>query len=337
MEAIKSINQMEVAKKAGVARSAVSMYINDYPGLSDSARERIKKAIDELDYRPSRIARSLKGNKSLLLGAVYFGNPSGTVHDFVLLDLYQGLQKAAFEEGYAIIFFFKENRTSKETMAEAFKTNVEGIVFFEDNFDPAQIKKIELPKVVINRQVQGIPSVWADVENGIYQATEYLHRLGHSHIAYIGGPLSEATFQQRRDGFDKAMKNKKIKVNKKIALNGMLDNKDGYLAMSDLLKSGEKITAVVCDNDLKAWGAMDAAIDAGLNIPGDISIIGFDNIPQCEKMPCPLTTMEHPRKESAYTGGKMLLEMISNKTKGNDTVLKCKLIERASCAAPQTK
>lgn len=325
------VNQKEVARLAGVARSAVSMYINDYPGLGEAARQRIADAIQQLDYRPSRIAKSLKENRSMLIGIVYFGNPSGTIHDFVLLDLIQGVQKAALEEDYVTCFFFKEDMTMEAALEDVLRKKVEGIVFIEDNFDRDQIVKLSLPKVVINRKVEGIPSVYTDNEQGMYRATRHLISLGHKNIGFIGGILSEKPLVQRFTGFCGAMKDAGIKVDPKTVMHDVMDNKASYLAMLDILRGKNGITAMVCDNDIKAWGAMDAVKDYGLRVPDDISVIGFDNINLCNRMSPSLTTIEHPRQEIGYRGGKLLLKMIRENCDGGDIEVPTRLIERNSC------
>lgn len=326
-----SIGQREVAKRAGVARSAVSMYINNYGVLSEDSERRIAKAIEELGYRPSRIARSLKGNKSLLIGVVYFGHPAGTIHDFVLLDLLQGVQKAAFEEGYALNFIFRNDMTNEETLSDVLGKNVEGIVFIEDNFKLDEVKGIDLPKVVINRRVKGLPSVWADLGRGIGMATEHLISLGHERIAYVGGPLSEKTCVERWNGFRKSMAGAGLEIDGGIACHDAIDNKDSYVAMLKSLSRGDRFTAVVCDNDIKAFGAVDAIHDFGLEIPKDISVTGFDNIAMSAKTSPPLTTISYPRLEIGYAGGSLLLDMLNGRPVEGDVEIPLRLEVRDSC------
>lgn len=331
----KTVNQKEVARLAGVARSAVSMYINGYSCLSKASEQKIANAIETLGYRPSRIARGLKEKRSLMIGIVYFGNPSGTVHDFVLLDLLYGVQKAALEEDYVASFFFREDLTMEETLSDVLKRNAEGIVFIEDNFDHAQIRALDIPKVVINRKVEGIPSVFADAGKGAYLATHYLLSRNHTGIGFIGGPLDQKTFRQRWDGFRMAMNEANAGIDENSVHHGARDNKDSYLAMMNILKRKNKLTGMICDNDIKAWGTMEAIKDFGLKVPENISVVGFDNITACAHLSPPLTTVEHPRKKIGYLGGKLLLEIIRNKIAGEDIVVPMNLIERASCAGNQ--
>ena len=327
----KTVSQKDVAKLAGVPRSAVSMYINEYPGLSISSQDRIRAAIKKLDYRPSRIAKSLKENRSLLIGIVYFASPSGTIHDFVLLDLIQGVQKAALEENYVVCFFLKENMSMEETLTNVLKCNVEGIVFIEDNFDHEQIRNLDIPKVVINRKVEGIPSVFSDMSEGTYLTTRYLLSLNHRKIGFIGGKFAEETFQQRWTGYEKALVEAGIKADERFIRHEIMDNKESYLAAMDFFRNKEIPSAIVCDNDLKAWGVMDAVKDSGLTVPEDVSVIGFDNITACTHMAPPLTTVEHPRKEIGYQGGKLLLKIIKEKIKGKNLEVPIRLIKRKSC------
>jgi LacI family transcriptional regulator, galactose operon repressor len=327
----KPINQKEVAKMAGVARSAVSMYINNYPGQSEATRQRIKCVIDKLGYRPSRIARSLKGNKSLLIGMVYFCETSGLMHDFVVFQLLQGLQKAAFESGYALSFFFQEtHQTAEETLSEAFSKNVEGIVFLEDNLEYSMIKNIKLPKVVINRKVEKVPSVWSDTGHGVYLATKHLIELGHKHIGFIGGPNLI-----RWNGCLQAMQEAGLPINEQLISHNTMDNKDSYVEMRKMLALKPKFTGLVCDTDFKALGAMDAIKEQGLKIPDDISVIGFNNMPQCDKIEPPLTSVNHPRRTIGYQAGKMLIEMINQQSTGEDIDLPSELVIRKSCGKPR--
>ncbi|MCF6176353.1 MAG: LacI family transcriptional regulator [Victivallaceae bacterium] len=329
----KPINQKTVAKLAGVARSAVSMHINNYPGQSEATKKKIKTVIDELGYRPSRIARSLKGNKSLLIGVVYFCDPAASAHDFVIFQLLQGVQKAAFESGYALSFFFQDtHQTAEETLSEAFSKNVEGIVFLEDNLEYSMIKNIKLPKVVINRKIDNVPSVWSDIGDGIYQATKYLISLGHKNIGFIGGRLSKPVFVIRWQGFQQAMIEAGLEINNKIIHHEATDNKDSYVGMRKILKSQQPITGLVCDNDLKAWGALDAIKEYDLRIPEDISVIGFDNMPQSDQVQPALSSIDHPRRDIGYQAGKLLMTMINQRNDGVDIIIPTQLIIRESCA-----
>ncbi|MFA6999241.1 MAG: substrate-binding domain-containing protein, partial [Victivallaceae bacterium] len=159
----------------------------------------------------------------------------------------------------------------------------------------------------------------------------YLLSLNHRKIGFIGGKFAEETFQQRWTGYEKALVEAGIKADERFIRHEIMDNKESYLAAMDFFRNKEIPSAIVCDNDLKAWGVMDAVKDSGLTVPGDVSVIGFDNITACTHMAPPLTTVEHPRKEIGYQGGKLLLKIIKEKIKGKNLEIPIRLIKRKSC------
>ena len=328
------ISQKDVARLAGVARSAVSMHLNNYPGVAKATQAKIQAAIEKLGYKPSRVAQSLKRGSSMMIGTIFFGNPSGTIHDFVLLDLLQGVQKAAWEENYVTSFFFHENDSIEETLSNILKNNLEGLIIIEDNFNPSCLRGIDLPRVVINRKVRNIPSVYYDAKKGLVLAMRHLVSLGHRNIAFIGGPLDQKTFRERFSGYAETLTAAGSPLRDTLVRHNVTDTKDAYLATRELLAGKTPFTAVACDNDIKASGAIDALKDHGLQIPQDISVTGFDNIPLCEKITPRLTTVKTPRKEIGFRGAKMLMEMIKGITNGADIEVPMSLIERESCAKP---
>ncbi len=329
----KMINQFAVAKKAGVARSAVSMVLNNYPGTSKATRGKILMAMQELGYKPSRIARSLKNGVSLTLGVICFRPPSGTIYDFVFLDLLRGIQKAALEEGYTFSLFFPDEKIpAGKSLCTFLQHDLDGLILIERASLYPEVLQSTLPKVVINAPVENLPHVWADEGKGIYDATIHLLSLGHTRIGYIAGNLNEECFERRLSGYKKAVEEAGIGYKKRL----VLADKTGMQRLSasslqELLKPKERVTGVVCHNDVKAIEVMEALKGAGLSIPEDISVFGFDDMPLARESKPPLSTVYHPRIEVGYTGAKMLMDII-NKKRGNCRInLKTNLVLRNSC------
>jgi LacI family transcriptional regulator len=177
-----------------------------------------------------------------------------------------------------------------------------------------------------------IYSVLVDNESGSFEATEYLIFLGHKKIAFLEGPKAAWDSKARFEGYLKALKAHSLEFNPNLVENGNFTKEEGYLATKRLLSKKEKFTAIFSANDQMAIGAIRALKEAGLKVPDDISLVGFDNIEASSIIEPPLTTVSQPIYEMGKKAVEVLVKLINNEgVKEKKIMLKTKLIERHSC------
>jgi len=194
---------------------------------------------------------------------------------------------------------------------------------------------VEVPLVLVNSRRPGTPAHWVmgDSRQGARLATEYLLDLGHRHIGFIGGPRQGQSARLRLRGYLEALRSVGITPDPALVLPGEGRAENGRRGLRRLLASRAPATAVVCYNDLTAFGVLAEARAAGLRVPDDLSVVGFDNLPFSELTAPPLTTIEQPKEAL----GQRAVELVLHLRRGEpveDVVLGCTLVERDSCAPP---
>lgn len=330
----------DIAKITGVSPGTVSKVINNYPDVSDKTREKILKAFKEYNFFPSAQAQFLTTKKSWTIGIVYYeGIGWGFKHPY-FSGVIDGLKKRADEYGYSLLLGSKNNRLRNETFLQYFRhLKVDGIVMLSADKDlegKEEIINSEIPVVVIDSDSLIGPIVASDNVKGCELAINYLYNLGHRKIAHISGGALEDTWatRVRIKGYIAAM----IKLGLKIPDEYLVDGKNfrydgGYEAMNNILKLKDKPTAVFVAGDHMAIGAIQAIKDAGLNVPNDISIIGFDDIELSEYISPRLTTIRQEVAEIGIVAMDVLVEQINSSEKyKTDRIIPVSLIERDSCA-----
>jgi LacI family transcriptional regulator len=182
------------------------------------------------------------------------------------------------------------------------------------------------------------PSVGATNWRGAFEATRYLLQLGHRRIGFITGYLEMGCARERLAGYEAALAEHGIEVDPSLSREGDFHQPRGYAAAHELLSLRQPPTAIFASNDISAFGAMEAVRERGLSIPGDVSVIGFDNIPQAMNVHPTLTTVRQPLEQMGQEATRMLLSRIADPTLPDARIeLSTELIIRSSCAAPQRK
>ncbi|MCD2346200.1 LacI family DNA-binding transcriptional regulator [Clostridium guangxiense] len=329
----------EIAKIAGVSPTTVSKVINNYPDVSDKTRAKIKKILDEENFLPSPQAQFLSTKKTWTLGIVYFENLGvGLTHPF-FSGVIEAFKRQADKYGYSLLFGSKNDRLKNDTFLEYFKyKSVDGIaIICTDPNDKETLELIEsdFPIVVIDMFNEDTSTVASDNMEGCYLAVKYLYDLGHRRIAHIIGASKSDNWASniRRKGYEKAMERLGLEVIDGYIADGInFDVSGGYRAMKELLKLKEIPTAVFAAADKIALGAIDALKDEGLSVPGDISIVGFDDIELARYVTPRLTTIRQNREEIGKTAVDLLVKQINGKTKLKiNKIIPVELIERNSC------
>lgn len=329
----------EIAKIAGVSPTTVSKVINNYPDVSDKTRAKIQKILDEENFLPNSQAQFLSTKKTWTLGIVYFEELGvGLNHPF-FSGVIEAFKKQSDKYGYSLLFGSKNDRLKNDTFLEYFKYRcVDGIaIICTDPKDKETLELIEsdFPIVVIDMFNRDTSTVTSDNSKGCDLAIEYLYNLGHRRIAHITGASYEDNWPSRirKKGYVKAMKKLKLEVLDGYIADGKnFDVSGGYAAMKQLLELKERPTAVFAAGDKLAIGAIDALNEAGIKVPDDISIIGFDDIEIAKYLTPKLTTVRQNCEEIGKTAVDILVEQINEKTKLKiNKIIPVEFIERDSC------
>ena len=291
----------EVAKRANVSIATVSRTINKPAAVTPKTAERVWKVIHELRYFPNTHARSLVSGRSRILGLLV----SDVTNPF-FPELIQGFDDLAMENGYELLISFTRYDPARMALAvkRMLERTVEGVAIMTSEMDPLlteQIARRKVPMVFLDVGVEaaGISNIVVDYEQGINEAVAHLLHLGHARIAFISGPLSLKSSEIRRSAFLRCLTACGIIEDERLVVRGDHTIDGGFQAMRELLAMPEPPTAVLCSNDLTAMGGLRAARHAGMRVPQDVSIIGFDDIHLAEFTEPPLTTVRLSRKELA--------------------------------------
>lgn len=301
----------DIARAAGVNPSTVSRALNNRDRISVATRSRILKIAFDLGYQPSAIARSLVTSRTFTVGVV-----APFLSDPFLGKVIDGIEQAADTAGYRVLFSTSRHDPERELSIAASlqRARVDAVIIVTTHLRSTYQffeKNLSVPLVLVGQQDpdSGIPGVAIDDAKAISQVAELLYVLDHRSFAYIGvndRPFSNAN---RREAFISSVE--KIDPDNRIHIQIREEEKDllrGRNALPELLVSGA--TAVQCYNDMVAFGLISAALEAGLSIPNDLSVVGFDDLDICEAFPVPLTTVHQPRQEIGQQAMRIVLELL---------------------------
>jgi LacI family transcriptional regulator len=310
--------------------------INNDPHVKDDTRVRVQQAIEELGYVVNRQARSLAGGKSNTIGALV--PDLGTSY---IGEIMRGIDAELGLNGYDLMLYTTHRTPAKEAnyVANLAEGVVDGLLLVLPR-NPADfvgtLTSRQFPFVLIDHQGTGkkCPAVGATNWQGAYHATEYLIGLGHRRIGFITGSMDLGAAMDRLEGYKSALRTHHIQYEPVLVYEGDFYQPEGYNGALKLLDSPAPPTAIFASNDVMAMGAMDAARSRGLRIPEDISIIGFDDIPQAEFVRPALTTVRQPLEQMGRVAAQMLLDILKEPAKEcNRIELPTKLVLRSSCQA----
>jgi DNA-binding LacI/PurR family transcriptional regulator len=325
----------DVAARAGVSRQTVSRVINNKAEITDTTRDRVVAAIEELGYRPSAAARSMVMGRTCTLGCI---SPSLT--DYTFANIIDSAQAEARRLGYFILTGSAPTVEDVEPLLEEMlHRQVDGLVVLNPRADERYRYFLPLIEegmgvLYLNSTPQGerVSSIHCDDQRGGYEATRHLIELGHRSIATIQGPDNEEASDDRLAGYRQAMAEADLSCEPDCLVRGDWSATSGYVAMRQLLGTGRQFTAVFAQNDQMAIGAIRALREAGRRVPDDLSVVGFDDIPLASYFDPPLTTLQQPMKETGEQAARLLVETIQDPTRAPQQVsLRARLIERASC------
>ena len=328
----------QVAERAGVSISTVSHVINNTRVVSDDVRQRVQHVIDDMRYIPSAVARSLKNDKTNTIGVLV---PNSSKPYFA--ELTRWIEDAAFQLGYNIILCNAQGAGHGRQKQAAYlrllmEKRIDGLVLVASGADGEQDlleRHDNVPVVQLERALPGLPAdlILASQEDGAYQATRHLIELGHRSIACVSGPADLPCARSRVTGFVRAMDEAALQVSDTRIVHAEFTSAGGHAAFGRLLAQEHPPTAVFVTSDLMALGGLCAAGAAGVRVPSELSVVGFDDIAGARYASPPLTTVAPPKREMA----RLAIELLARRIKGaveplRHLALESHLIVRASTA-----
>ena len=333
------MNQREIAKLAGVSVATVSRVINDSDSVTEKTKKLVRKVIEENAYVQNINARNLRTAKSNVIGFLisYFGNP-------FFIELFEGLESACNKLGFSIIVgnTNEDEEQERKAIDQFLSYRVSGIVASFANPTRSVIDKLDnynAKVVMLDRLVNGLDgdSVVIDNIHGAIEQVNYLVRLGHRRIAVIHGTLSNSNGVQRMEGFHKGMMHNAIDVCADYIKNGQFLEETAYSATVELMNLPQPPTAIVTHNNLMTIGAFSALKDMHLNIPEDVSLVGFDPFALSDYLEPKITYIDRPIFAMGELAGRMIVERIKEEYTGKarGVVFPVKLHLGESCAPPK--
>jgi LacI family transcriptional regulator/LacI family repressor for deo operon, udp, cdd, tsx, nupC, and nupG len=330
----------DVAELAGVSTATVSRVLNNHPQVADETRFKVLWAMEQLSYQPSRVARRLRMEASQILGLIIsdIANPFFT-------SVVRGIEDVAYANQYSLLLCNSDEDPVKEAMyVEVLQAErVAGIIISsidENSTSCESLLRNGVPIVAMDRRLRpfDVDTVLVDNVKGAYQATSHLIHLGHRRIGLIGGPSRITTGRERREGYEKAVSEHGAELDQSLIKIGDFKQDSGYQRACELLEMDDPPTAIFTANNLMTLGALNAIHEKGLNIPQDVAIVGFDDMPWATSLNPPLTAVAQPTYELGQVAAEMLLARIADRDHPIQEIkLETALIIRQSCGSKSRK
>lgn len=328
----------DIARESGVSYSTVSRTLNGFEFVKPSTREKVLAAAKKLGYVPNSQARSLAGGSSALIGVLV-----PTLSNSYIIEILHGIDEELAQSHYNLILYSTNRHQGKEATYVANIVNgaADGLLLVAPSItDPylEVLRQQDFPYVLIDQddRIEQSMMVKANNRQGAYEATRYLIELGHRRIGFLAGlpQLNSAT--ERFEGYKAALADHGIPFREDYVARGDFRVQVGHQGVQKLLALRDVPTAIFAANDLSALGAMDAVREHGLRIPEDISLVGFDDIPQAAIAYPKLTTVRQPLDQMGREAVKMLLERLESPfLEVRRLTLETQFIIRDSCAPPR--
>jgi len=332
----------DVAKQAGVSHSTVSRALHGSPLISDETVERICQIAGEMGYFPSAAARSLKTKRSRALGVIV-----SNIDDPFFSEILQGIEEVAQERGYSLLMAASQRDSEREQtiVRDMRERHVDGLIICSASFSASQQRKLlefGIPIVVVNNHAaeEYRYSIYHDDVDGSRQVARHLIELGHKKIAYLGNSLSGRITLDRLTGYRHEMESAGLSIPDEYIFEIPGGGpEDGLNALEHFLKLPERPSALFCFNDLMAIGVLKGLHAAGIRVPEDFSVVGFDNILISAYTNPPLTTLDQPKRYIGAEAARLILELLDQiageNVDGQEIQkLKGRLLVRQSTAPP---
>ena len=326
----------DIARSANVSHSTVSRALNNSPRVKSETVEKIRQIAEESGYRGSAIARSLATRRTRTIGVVVT-----TIADLFAAGVVSGIETVAGDHGYSV--FLANSNADPEREMRVVRTfeerRVDGIIVTASRVGALHLpllSRMNVPIVLLNNQhpSQFAHSVMIENLSASYEATRYLVELGHRRIAYIGDRNGRTSDTERFGGYRQALDSGHLAFQPELVLYGSGTPESGMEAMAAFLRLPDRPTAVFCYDDMTALGAMRQIRDAGLRVPRDVSVIGFDDLSIVRFTEPPLTTVRQPMSEMGRLAMEAMLDLLGGSGATHEIKIRGELIVRASTGPP---
>lgn len=329
-------NIKDIAREAGVSIATVSKVINGYPHVSRKTREKVMRIIQDSNFVPNSVARSLVRRRSMTIGLLL---TTSLLHPF-FHGIMAGIEKALKRSGYDLMYLAQIAKDKSYSVLQHCRSrNVEGLLAFgylRGEYDWSDFLRANMPAMFIDVDITGERAgyITSDNEGAIRTAVRYLHGLGHRRIAILTGLPRSLVAEVRVNAYRETMAELGLPVPDLFIAVSDFKKEGGHAAAARLLALPERPTAILCSSDIEAIGVMDAAREAGLRVPEDLSVIGFDDIEVASHCMPPLTTI---RQDAVRLGEEALEQLVmliqDPKKKPPVLTIPTELVIRESCAA----
>lgn len=328
----------EVAREAGVSTATVSYVLHGRPGVSEATRGRVLEVIDRLSYRPSQAANVLKSGQAPFIGLLLadIANP-------FYPELAAGVIEAATDRELEVFLAHSGEGPSalRRKLRLMLDHNVSGFILTSlrdgDEDVLAELHDLGVPAVQAVRRLAGSPFdfVGIDERAGGREAAEHVLAAGHRSIGIIAGPTASSASRERTAGMMETLEERGVRVPQRLRFESALTRDGGYAAGRRILRKPP--SAVLCGNDLIALGLIDAVYDLGMTVPGDVAVVGYDNMSFGSARQIGLTTVNQPREEIGRAAVALLEARIKDPSRPPiERILQHELVVRTSCGAVQT-
>jgi len=297
----------DVARLSGVSVATVSRVLNNKGYVGQSTREKVEKTIEELNYKPNEVARSLFKKQSSTIGLIVpdIMNP-------FFPELARAVEDTAAKMGLNVILCNSDgNKQKEQAYLDMLKQQyVNGIIVSSNTLTAKQIKELNIPVVSIDREIsKGLPTIVVENKLGASKATEYLKSIGCSKIGHIRGTSNVVNAEERCEGY-KEVVSREPWFQESYIVNGNYDMKEAIIATKTLLELHPNIDGIFAANDVMAIGAMKAAYQLGKKVPEQLSIIGFDGIALSASTIPELTTIAQPIYDMGQLATTLLVSLM---------------------------
>ncbi len=334
----------DVAKLAGVSFKTVSRVINKEGTVGQDLQDKVLKAVKELNYQPNLSARLLRGTASSI-GFIY-DNPNSNY----VIDMQRGILGECHRQGYELVIHpcdAKSKTIIDEIVGMVDRSRVGGLVLTPPVSEmPEVLSALNKHKMKYVRILSGskppdnyAPCVFIDDRTAAYKITQYLIDLSHKNIAFLGGDEAHKSSTERLEGYKSALKDNKIPIDKKLIIGGEYSFESGVKRSRQLLSSGHKPTAIFACNDEIAAGTLFAARIQGIDVPQQLSIVGFEDSPFSRQAWPNLTTAQQPIRTIAQRATALLIDMVRNGEKNieSEGFYPELIVRDSTCPAPGRK
>jgi LacI family repressor for deo operon, udp, cdd, tsx, nupC, and nupG len=303
----------DVARLAGVSPSTVSKYLNNSPTLKDKYKERIRKAVEKLDYTPSHIARSMRTGRKNLIAVIV---PS--ILNPFYSEIYHAIRIECLARGYTPVLYTTDENMEvlRSVLVNVGASHVDGAIlcFLDEEEIIKRLEELETrtPVALMSWHVQStkFSCVVVDVHSAILMATNHLIGLGHQRIGYVGGRLTRSISQEKLRAFKTAMAAAGLPLREELIVSDHFRFETGYVATRAFMQQKEPPTGIVAANDVLAIGCVKYLINNGFRVPDDVAVIGHDGIQLASIYDPSISTMAQPIAETGRAVVDMVLSRI---------------------------